>query len=340
MKTIMRKKRVILPFMLSLLIVMTFAMPLTAFAAPADYDVTVEHRYLKGESVDIPKTLTRYGNDYVLKTKSAPVLESTLPAARTYTYKVDDQISPEDYSNLAASGANITPVNVTLVREAEKALKDIVVPTNDIERLKNDGSLTSQVGADFVLVNATFSDTHKNERGVPDGYTATLTYRGSESYEKLAYYEVKETFSTSDTTGGEQYIVKAVYGLVTPPDESDEDAASANANTVSAPAAPTGGTGGNGGNGGNGADAANTGGAAGDDADAGGTTDIPDSDTPLDNGGGTAQIPDPTVPTDSGTAGMNTATLMMIIAAAVIIIAGIILLVVFSRKRNAADAEL
>jgi hypothetical protein len=182
--------------------------------------------------------------------------------------------------------------------------------------LKSDGTLISAVGADFQLVNATFSDPVTNERGVPTGeYTATLSYVGPEYYDELAYYEVTDSFTTSDDSDVDQYVTIAVYGMVNPPDETAENVAGGGGGAVAGPAGP-----------------------------AAPVAQIPDADTPLDDGtndptdDGTT-IADPTVPLDNATSGISTATIVWIALAALILIVGIILGCIFFKKSKAVNAE-
>jgi hypothetical protein len=226
----------LLTVVIVILLVISLA-PLGVFALPdeggasGDLNVTVEYRYSEGESVSVPSSITRFGREYQLVSSANPVLESSLPQTRTYTYKIEGLLSEEDIAELSdVPGLVLTPVLVEAEREVDKTQVFTDLPTNDLEQdgipeyqefevssaLAEDGIARvslKRAGVSFKVV--------EKSNGLPEKYEATVVYRGMETFRETGYYSVDVTYETSVTEGSvAQYVVVAVYEPVDKPAEA------------------------------------------------------------------------------------------------------------------------
>jgi len=210
--------------------------------------MTREYTYAEGDTISIPQTVTIGGVVYNLVSTSSPVLESSLPDQRTYTYAIDGNISADDlleFQNLP--GATVTPVDVVYEREVDKTYKDTWLPGG--AQLSTDSTRTNFSSVDFATPMSkkiTNNDVKKLpetmdfpvtsgtdpsgtevvtlERagvsyivaaatdGLPTLYEATIVYRGIETYAAFGYYTVTVDYSRTVTTGyTDMYVVVATY---------------------------------------------------------------------------------------------------------------------------------
>jgi hypothetical protein len=197
----------------------------TAIEGEETTNVTVEYRYSTGDPLPtIPATLNRFNQDYRLISQSAPVLESSLPQTRTYTYRVDGLLSPEDIAQVASLGIVLTPVEVATEREVDK-IEVIEIENNDVDSLPTEKafvvtSATDPSGsATVMLQRAAVSYTVLLEDdGLPELYEATVTYRGIETYLSLGYYTATATFESIENLDDlEVFVITAIYEPILPP---------------------------------------------------------------------------------------------------------------------------
>jgi len=126
-----------------LLIAMTLAMPAAVFATtPPTASATrgtlsVEYRFMEGQEPNIQQEIERFGFRYYLVSQSDPALESTLPAARTFSYSVNGKLTPaqlaEEEARLGLT-ATITATSVPIDLQIEMD-QEVLIPgqdTNDV----------------------------------------------------------------------------------------------------------------------------------------------------------------------------------------------------------------
>jgi hypothetical protein len=213
-----------------------FAVETTESGDADSTTITIEYRYTQGESVpEIPKTITRFGREYSLIKAAEPVLESTLPRTRTYTYTVAGVVSKEDVAMVAGLGnVSLQPVLGSVERKVDKTEVTENLPTNEAEYLPQtkeyeilsdayEGAVTK--GA-LTRAGVEFEITGYDEYGIPDRYTATAVYRGVETYLEPQYYNAEATYTTRETDNVSSYVIIADY-------KSDDKV------TITAPVTPT-----------------------------------------------------------------------------------------------------
>ena len=191
-------------------------------------NITIEHRYYEGQEGDlvIRDTIVQFGRVYRLIDTSEPVLEDTLPRTRTYTFKIDGNLSKEDLALIDGLEdiINITPVEEVFEREVDKTIVIGGLPTNEVEYLaeskefqvaaaKEPGLQTTKAlaraGVSFEV--EAYEDSGL-ERSLPSSYKATIVYRGTETYTEVIYYLAEVTYEKTETVGEiKQYVVKATY---------------------------------------------------------------------------------------------------------------------------------
>ncbi|MDR1027792.1 MAG: hypothetical protein LBL63_00035, partial [Clostridiales Family XIII bacterium] len=201
-----------------------------AYAAPTDEgagsSLTVEYRYAEGETPDIPESTSWLGRDYRLARQAEPILERTLPATRTYTWRIDGNISQDDIPRVSGLGnETLTPVGVRKEARADRTEAIRGLPTNDVEALPKERiyEISSAERPDAVtkaaltLAGAEFELTGYDEYGLPESYTATCVYRGLETYLETHYWLGDSTYTTEETIDGpDGYVIVATYEPVTP----------------------------------------------------------------------------------------------------------------------------
>ncbi|MDR1954138.1 MAG: hypothetical protein LBQ21_06675 [Clostridiales Family XIII bacterium] len=198
-----------------------FAVETTESGDANSTSLTIEYRYTQGEDIpEIPKTITRFGRKYSLVKAAEPVLESMLPRTRTYTYKVIGVVSKQDVAMVAGLGnVSLQPVLASVERKVDKTETITNLPTNEAEYLPRtkeyeissdayEGTVTkgalTRAGVEFEL-------TGYDEYGIPDRYTATVVYRGIETYLEPQYYNAEATYTTRTADTVSSYVIIADY---------------------------------------------------------------------------------------------------------------------------------
>ncbi|MDR1028403.1 MAG: TQXA domain-containing protein, partial [Clostridiales Family XIII bacterium] len=206
------------------------------YAAPTDEEagatITVEYRFAEGETPDIPELTSLFGRGYRLVGQEEPVLERTLPVTRTYTWRIDGNISQDDLSRVAGLGnVTLTPVGVQKEARADRTATIRGLPTNDVEALPRERTfeISSAERPDAVtkaaltLAGAEFELAGCDEYGLPESYTATCVYRGIETYLETHYWLGNSTYTTEETIDGpDGYVIVATYEPVTPAEPAQE----------------------------------------------------------------------------------------------------------------------
>jgi hypothetical protein len=209
----------------------------TAFATsaqPTDVEeevsenITIEHRFFEGQEAGlvIPGTIVQFGRVYRLINTSEPVLESTLPRTRTYTFRIDGNLSKEDLALIEGleDMMTLTPVEKVFQREVDKKLVIGGLPTNEVEFLtKTEEFIVAAAGqpnlqttkalerAGVSFEIEAFEDTGL-ARSLPSSYKATIVFRGIETYTEVIYYLAELTYERTETIGEiNQYVVTATY---------------------------------------------------------------------------------------------------------------------------------
>jgi hypothetical protein len=216
-------------------IVLSLALPAAAFGA-TEGGYTIEFRYLEGDTeVTVPDTYTVLGREYKLVSKQAPVLESTLPVTRTYTYKINGALSAEDMKIIAGDPSlQLQPVYETRDREADIIVKEQGLKNNDVTYIEeNYNDRAFAVSAEdqaagitgrsaFKVAGVQFKVTSRSNigPGLPLSYEAEIAYRGLEYYNALVYYTLAKEYTRDENAGNvNQYVVVATYE---PADKKDE----------------------------------------------------------------------------------------------------------------------
>lgn len=190
-------------------------------ALPADSEnMKIEYRYIEGETPDIPETVKRFGREYKLLYSSDPIEEETMPASRTYTYRIEGALTAEQLAEIGDfSDIKLTPI---MGRRTSQKEEDVVLrglPTNDIDELP-------LYRDDLRLAEVSFEVESRDEFGLPASYIAYTVYRGAETASFIAYYTCKTTYSrTVYEAGPKAFVVVATYApLAPPPAETAEEA--------------------------------------------------------------------------------------------------------------------
>ena len=206
-----------------ILIAVLLAVPAAAFAASPPAAMTfgmmqVEYRFSEGETPNIPREIERFGFTYHLVSQTEAVLESTLPATRTYTYMVSGALSKEQLESVGAYGrTDFEPVDVPMERIVD--MFDIQeVTTNEVEGLRGSTKIftvTSAENPDGIEVEGTFTgvtfEVLDDDFGLPTLYLRTAVYRGLELYYETGYFIASSTFTTNTTEGADLYVIIATY---------------------------------------------------------------------------------------------------------------------------------
>jgi len=223
--------------LIALVMVAVLALPLVTFATTetsggrTSGTLQIEYRFAEGETPDIPATIDQYGFTYRLVGQSAPVLESSLPVVRTYTYRVNGLLTQQQIDEAGLQNIKLTPVYVVHERKVDVELSYANtprfrnMPTNDVDDIPLVFPCRVTSGTD----PSGFETKNLNRAGVtfeivgyegglassptpPAGYNATVVYRGTETYSEVGYFQADATFTTSETEGDiNYYIIVADY---------------------------------------------------------------------------------------------------------------------------------
>ena len=194
-------------------------------------NITIEYRYYEGEesSLLIHPSIIRFGRVYRLIETSEPILEKKLPRTRTYTFKIDGNLSKEDLALIDGleEMIHLTPVEKVFEREVDKTIVIEGLPTNEVEYLamtkeflvaaaKEPNLQTTKAlaraGVSFEI--EAYEDSGL-ERSLPSSYKATIVYRGTETFTEVIYYLAEVTYQKTETIGElNQYVVKGIYAPV------------------------------------------------------------------------------------------------------------------------------
>lgn len=183
-------------------------------------DIIIEYRYTAGEegNVNIPDTISRYGRTYKLKEKKPAVLESTLPATRTYSWSIGGFITEEQAEQLKIDfpGIVLTPA----LREGKESI-DVTrtvagLPVNDVElipyTITHNGSELRRAAVQFEITKDDQGVAMYDAYGLPASYTAEVIYRGLGGVSVPGYYSVSQTYESTESLGDvAQYVIITTY---------------------------------------------------------------------------------------------------------------------------------
>ena len=224
---VLKLRRFVFAITLVLLVITTFSINTGAvYAAPVDERITVEFRYTEGETPNIPNTITQGGMEYRLVSSASPVLESTLPIMRTYNFAIGGSITPEQLAAIQGTpNLALTPVYVVREREVDKVYTQ-VQEHNEVEGMipeKMNFDVTSATTANRIenktldRAGISWTNIDIDGDGLPDEHTATVLYRGIETYSELGYYVASMSYQTRVQEGTvDQYVIIATYEPVNP----------------------------------------------------------------------------------------------------------------------------
>ena len=218
-------------------LLLVLALPGSVFATEAgpqgSYEFfQVEYRYSEGETPDIAPTIERFGRTFNLVGQSDPILESLLPEVRTYRYRINGYLTPEQLKQAEALGIVITPVIVEFEREVD-VVDVITMNTNDVDDIPKTKAFKVTSAKDpsgfemrhLRYTGVTFERIDFQEDALPNGlklpseYEATVIYRGIETYSDVGYYYADAVFETEVKEGEEAiYVIIADYqsDMITP----------------------------------------------------------------------------------------------------------------------------
>ena len=210
---------------------MALAMLLTPFVGFAQampdpgpgYDIKIEYRYTEGEegSLTIPSAITRFGRNYHLVDRAAPVLESSMAVTRNYTWYIEGVLTEEEKAQFEnIEGVTLKPVEVQVSKIVDKTAT-LILPVNDVD-LIDFKDLEGYQPGDPVEDQKTRTGVKFEEiaweMGLPTSYKATVVYRGLETYMEAGYYEVHASYETKENIGSVPvYVVVATYAPDNPP---------------------------------------------------------------------------------------------------------------------------
>jgi len=218
------KKRLSIFLLMALAIIMAAPMAVFAAAPPPEAAIggtlSVEYRFNAGQTPNIPDTIVQFGFTYHLVSQSDPVLIDTLPAERTYTYRIEGAMTDEELKSFVGLGeVKMTPIEVATENQVDKQVT-MRMPTNDVEEIPlfrefevksaftGTGTamkMLERTGVTFEVIDG------YDEWGLPLGYRATVVYRGIESEEVVGYYMVEMTYTTEEGEETDVYVIVAEY---------------------------------------------------------------------------------------------------------------------------------
>jgi len=207
-----------------MILLISLIMPETLFAQSAqgpdpgpEWNIKIEFRYTKGQEskLNIPNSITMYGRNYHLISKTDPVLEKKLPATRTYTWLIDGVVTEADKHLVEGiDNVELTPANVGVGRVVDRHETIDKLPTNDVEAIP---TAKTYPDGEFARAAVRFDIEAYDAFDLPVTYTAEVVYRGIEIFIGTGY-EVKASYTTmEDLDGVPQYVIVATYapdGLV------------------------------------------------------------------------------------------------------------------------------
>lgn len=205
-------KRLNIAIVISLFL-MAMLIPNAAYAqsAPdpgADWNIKIEFRYTAGEEgkLKIPDSITRFGRNYHLIDKQAPVQESLLPAERVYTWHIDGVLTEAEKKQFEETeGVILTPVSIPVQQPADITETLYDLPSNDVEALPNNKE-------GFVRAAVHFEVQDIDEWNLPSAYTAEVVYRGLETVMESGYYRADSKYTTTEDLGDVAvFVVVATY---------------------------------------------------------------------------------------------------------------------------------
>jgi hypothetical protein len=200
------------------------APPMATYAASSPSGNTtfgtmqVEYRFAEGETHNIPQQIERFGFMFHLISQTEPVLESTLPAARTYSYMISGILSKDQLDEIGGGGSTeFTPVNVVMEREVDW-VEYLEMNTNDVEdiplTIMHEVTSGTDPGgyemAELTRTGVTFEVLAIND-GLPTRFLATVIYRGIETYSEIGYFIAESTFTTETAEDADLYVIIATY---------------------------------------------------------------------------------------------------------------------------------
>ena len=212
-------------------LLIALALPAAVFAteeAPGGYEtLQIEYRYAEGQTPDILPTIERFGMTFYLVGQSEPMLEGEMPEVRTYRFRINGYLTQEQIDEIwDLYGITITPVPVEFEREVDKERK-VTMPTNDVDDIIKqwDFEVTSATepggkviktldftGVSFVRNGYEVDSEDPNGLKLPATYTATIVYRGVETYLDTGYYYADAVFETEEIESEVPiYVIVADY---------------------------------------------------------------------------------------------------------------------------------
>ena len=208
-----------------------------------------EYRYQDGQELPVIEELItdESGNSYRLVSFDAPIADPTYARpTQSYTRQYTTNIPKDDINNLgyyfaesfyiedgpfvgnippAANPYYIIAIYESFTGQVDRYHTIENLPDNDAIRIPRqmDFTVSSSAGpeatqtATLDLLFIEYEITGTNALGLPNNYTAHLTYRGQESWLELLGYNITAYYEGTIDSNVEQYVIISRYELVVEP---------------------------------------------------------------------------------------------------------------------------
>lgn len=244
------KKRVIYTFILSMLIGSQLILTPLAYAEPAptlnsDGTLTLAHSYPEtSEPPILPETITQDGQEYTLDTTTTVPDPTYVRPSKVYTHQAFSEVPLEGFGNWGAyfpatfavsdgeyqGEIGLDPTTPFIYAERYHSYRiqvdrEVVIPhlpDNDVTRIPASQSfeVTSEITPGATQLNKLellyvyYEVAGRDHLGLPNNYTAYVTYRGQEGYHELAWYDVLANYSGELVSSTNQMALTARYSPV------------------------------------------------------------------------------------------------------------------------------
>ena len=241
-------RKIITIFTLALVICLSMTPLSLAFANEptqqigADGNLTYTQKYLSTEGAPtLPESVSRSGDTFSLLSTSAAVDSSYEKPRQYFTYQASSQVSADGVGNWTAFFPASYPINegeyqgsigldpTTPFTVAERYQSYLVqvdkqvtisgLPDNNVARLPEymdfEVVSSSTPGATMIntlkIVYVTYEIAGRDHLGLPNDYTAFVTYRGQEGLHEIAFYDVIANYSGELESSIDQMVLTGIY---------------------------------------------------------------------------------------------------------------------------------
>lgn len=210
-----------------------------------DGSLTLVQTYPADEEAPIlPETITQGGQSYTLQNTTTETDTTYAPPTKTFTTTAFSEVPLEGINNLGAyfpavypisegeyqGEIGLDPLNPYTVVERYETFKTQVdrytefydLPDNDVTRIPTsqtfEVSSSAYPGAtttsELQILGVSYSVAGADHLGLPNNYTAHVTYRGQEEYLELHHYDVTANYTGELVSNEEQMALTGTYQAV------------------------------------------------------------------------------------------------------------------------------